>query len=122
MAVSETVSAFNIVIGTIVGIAGVIITLDKVLDVLHKRNPSNSIVVRLDKHDELLQRDLEHLKKHDNEISSINITITDMQHSAYEFQVVTLESLLVLLDSHSTVEDRDEKAEMIRSYLIKKQK
>ena len=48
-----------------------IVNVDRAKDVVDKHNPTTEIKARLDKHDELLERDRVHLLEHDKEIKKL---------------------------------------------------
>lgn len=120
--VDQLISSFGIVGGLIMSVLGVVITIDKVLDILKKRNPNREVNERLAKHDELLERDRLHLLEHDKDIKKLGDDMRDLIKKIGDSNHITLECLLVLLDNASGDANKEELREAkvkLQDYLLK---
>ena len=66
------VAIFIAIIIAVDKVSSWIVNIDRAKEVVDKRNPTNEIKARLDKHDELLERDHMHLMEHDKDIKKLN--------------------------------------------------
>ena len=53
-------------------IASWIVNVDRAKDVVDKRNPLTELKAKVEKHDDLLERDHQHLIEHDKDIKKLN--------------------------------------------------
>ena len=85
-----------------------IVNVDRAKDVVDKHNPTTEIKARLDKHDELLERDHKHLMEHDKELKKLGEDMTDLIKKIGDTNRIILECLFTLLDSASGEINKEE--------------
>lgn len=103
-------------------IASWVVNVDRAKDVIDKHNPTTDIKARLDKHDELLERDRLHLLEHDKDIKKLGDDMQDLIKKIGENNRIMLECLFTLLDSASgdiNKEEVREAKQKLQDHLLK---
>ena len=86
------------------GISGILVLKDMIV----KRLPSTKVQEQLEEHKRLLDRDLDHLRKHDEDIRMLHAGYTELRTDARTTERLTLHSLQVIMNHLLGVDNLDE--------------
>lgn len=113
---------FNVNLTWLFAIAAGILAVINLYERIHGYMPSSKLALRLNKVEELLERDNVHLKEHDQEIRIVHEKVDAMDRNFAEQNYIIMKTLSAILDLMINGNDIDKaKAaqDALQEYLIK---